>query len=292
MGERKKKAARTKKRPKMKGHYCKVCDSYKSNESFSGRGHNAHICKSCASKSPAEKAEDMTINKLYGMGGRRISKDELNWLKNRMKDKRPEVRELAKAVHNEKFPNYERNMIKKSLRISNLELRVNGEVYDSYGDEYEVNVVFICDSTGKITRKSYDTNGMELEEAIREIGQREIRALFNSAVHNYNIFFWDEDLCREISYDPDIDILPEYREYDDDGLFEWDEDEDEDEIAEESECKEADREPVWSVFVKYTNKIEQDTKGFDSVPNEVMELYIDLSEWFEDELDFEDDDYE
>ena len=30
---------------KHKGHYCKICDEYKSNESFSGKGHAQHICK-------------------------------------------------------------------------------------------------------------------------------------------------------------------------------------------------------------------------------------------------------
>lgn len=34
---------------KHKGHYCKVCGEYKSNESFSGKGHVQHICKKCMS---------------------------------------------------------------------------------------------------------------------------------------------------------------------------------------------------------------------------------------------------
>ena len=32
---------------KHRGHYCKVCGEYKSNESFSGKGHAQHICKEC-----------------------------------------------------------------------------------------------------------------------------------------------------------------------------------------------------------------------------------------------------
>ena len=32
---------------KHKGHYCKICGEYKSNESFSGKGHVQHICKEC-----------------------------------------------------------------------------------------------------------------------------------------------------------------------------------------------------------------------------------------------------
>ena len=33
---------------KKHGHYCKVCGEYKANEKFSGKGHAAHVCKSCA----------------------------------------------------------------------------------------------------------------------------------------------------------------------------------------------------------------------------------------------------
>ena len=32
---------------KHRGHYCKICSEYKSNESFSGKGHAQHICKEC-----------------------------------------------------------------------------------------------------------------------------------------------------------------------------------------------------------------------------------------------------
>ena len=42
---------------KKHGHYCKVCGEYKANEKFSGKGHAAHICKSCASLSPEKQAE-------------------------------------------------------------------------------------------------------------------------------------------------------------------------------------------------------------------------------------------
>ena len=32
---------------KHRGHYCKICGEYKSNKSFSGKGHAQHICKEC-----------------------------------------------------------------------------------------------------------------------------------------------------------------------------------------------------------------------------------------------------
>jgi hypothetical protein len=32
---------------KPHGHYCRICQQYRANEKFSGRGHAAHICKNC-----------------------------------------------------------------------------------------------------------------------------------------------------------------------------------------------------------------------------------------------------
>ncbi len=47
---------------KKHGHYCKVCGEYKANEKFSGKGHAAHICKSCASL-PPERTSGANDNK-------------------------------------------------------------------------------------------------------------------------------------------------------------------------------------------------------------------------------------
>lgn len=46
---------------KHKGHYCKICGEYKSNESFSGKGHAKHICKKCMNdtKSGNKKVLDL-----------------------------------------------------------------------------------------------------------------------------------------------------------------------------------------------------------------------------------------
>ena len=45
---------------KPHGHYCRICQQYKANEKFSGRGHASHVCKECAkrgNKSPDIKPE-------------------------------------------------------------------------------------------------------------------------------------------------------------------------------------------------------------------------------------------
>ena len=46
---------------KKRGHYCKVCGEYKANEKYSGKGHAAHICKTCAALPPEKQAEEMTV---------------------------------------------------------------------------------------------------------------------------------------------------------------------------------------------------------------------------------------
>lgn len=61
---------------KKHGHYCKVCGEYKANEKFSGKGHAAYICKSCASLSPEKQAEQMTVNRLLNLPWR-LSKEQI-----------------------------------------------------------------------------------------------------------------------------------------------------------------------------------------------------------------------
>lgn len=46
---------------KSHGHYCYVCGRYRSNESFSGKNHSRHICKSC-SKNKNKITEENLLN--------------------------------------------------------------------------------------------------------------------------------------------------------------------------------------------------------------------------------------
>ncbi len=62
-------------------NYCKICGEYKANEKFSGKGHAAHICKACSRLSAAEKAEAMTMNRLYHFPLRRLTDNKKNGLK-------------------------------------------------------------------------------------------------------------------------------------------------------------------------------------------------------------------
>ncbi len=53
---------------KKHGHYCsRVCGCYKAHEKFSGKGHAAHICKSCVSLPPEQQAEQAAINRIANL---------------------------------------------------------------------------------------------------------------------------------------------------------------------------------------------------------------------------------
>ena len=71
--------------------------------SVNPKGYAAHICKSCASLPPEKRSEQMTINRIINLPWR-LSKEQLSWLKNRAKDKRPKVRELAQEQLEMRFP--------------------------------------------------------------------------------------------------------------------------------------------------------------------------------------------
>ena len=119
---------------KLPGHFCKVCGMRKSNESFSGRGHAAHICKACSHLSPAQQAEEMTLRRLENLPLRRLSESEMTWLKNRTHDHRPDVKSLACMVYAQRFPRQVRNQKKQELSIQTLKLDIDGEICDPYGD--------------------------------------------------------------------------------------------------------------------------------------------------------------
>lgn len=98
---------------KPQGHYCKICGQRKSNESFSGKGHAAHICKVCSRLTPAEQSEEMTLNRLLNFPMRRLTDAEKEWLENRTHDKRETVSTTAREVYKLHFPHAERNAMKK-----------------------------------------------------------------------------------------------------------------------------------------------------------------------------------
>lgn len=87
---------------KKQGHYCKVCGRYRANEKFTGKGHATHICKDCANLPPEEKAKQEALNRLFNLPWH-LSKEQKAWLKNRMQDRRPEVKALAQVQYDMRF---------------------------------------------------------------------------------------------------------------------------------------------------------------------------------------------
>jgi len=53
------------KKKRYRGHYCWMCESILSNESFSGRGHRDHICKKCKKLPRAKRQEKMDQDFLF-----------------------------------------------------------------------------------------------------------------------------------------------------------------------------------------------------------------------------------
>ena len=228
-------------RKKPQGHYCKICGERKSNESFSGKGHAAHICKACSRLSPQQQAEQMTLNRLSEIPVRYLTKDEIKWLRNRTHDPRPAVRELASAVYAERFPHAVRNEQKQALSIKTLELSVNGEVYDSYGDPAFVTVDYrITKTPPTIVRMQGDGIPQTVNPQPKALAK-----LLKWAVHTLEIFCWKQDFC-----DP-FDIEFEGSE------------------------------PVWRVHVEYSNREIQDTKSTGEIPDKLTELLFALDEFFE-----------
>ena len=110
---------------KKRGHYCKVCGEYKANEKFYGKGHAAHICKTCAALPPEKQAEEMTLNRLVNLTWR-LTKEQLSWRKKRRKEKRDAGRNLAKEQEEMRFP--------RRIELDELEDDFE-EDFDFYMDE-------------------------------------------------------------------------------------------------------------------------------------------------------------
>lgn len=139
---------------KPHGHYCRVCGEYKANEKFSGKGHAAHICKACSALPADERSELLMLGKIEGMVGRHLSEAEVKWLRGKLKDERPDVRHAAKAVHDLRFPHYERNIAKKGLTLRSLEFFIKSDVWDEYGSMTSAHMRFFADESGKEKRRS------------------------------------------------------------------------------------------------------------------------------------------
>lgn len=264
---------------KKQGHYCKVCGEYKANEKFSGKGHAAHICKKCASLPPEERSKQILMNRLLNLPWQ-LSKDQINWLKKLQKDRRPEVSALANGLFQARFPVAERNEKKKQLRLKHLELSVNGEMYDEYGDEYKLQAAFSVDQ-----KKSTIQMRQEGIEQIVALPSKEMSGLLRWMVNSLEIFCWDEDyaLTQEVEWDEEL-------------AEDWEaEDESDDDSPSNVSAQELsndaspEKEPAWSLSIEYTNGTTQTMVSHTAIHDRLSELIIELLSYFRPE-DMEDED--
>ncbi len=248
---------------KKNGHYCKVCGQYKSNESFSGKGHNVHFCKKCEALSPAERSVEMTMTQLMNLPWH-LSQEQKSWLKGLQKDKRPEIAETAKTIYAERFPHAERNERKKQLHIREMKLTIQGELWDEYGDEYDAQLIFT------IYRKQHTLSCTQGDDTdMVDLPSKEAIKLLNRIVNQYEIFCWEEDFSHSKS------------EIWEDDMFGDDADENdmEDEPMEEAP-------PSWIAEVSYLNGESQSMRGYD-IPYRINDLVTELLQYFEAEEDAE-----
>lgn len=228
-------------RTKLPGHFCKICGMRKSNESFSGRCHAAHICKVCSRFSPAQQAERMTLRRLENLPPRRLTESEMTWLKNRTHDHRLEVKSLACMVYAERFPHFARNQKKQELSIRTLELSVDGEICDPYGDLMYIRESYRVRRTPPVVVCAQQ-DGIQQEVAPPP---KILSKLLKWTVHTLEIYWWGEDYCSPA-----------------------------DTALEDTET------PLWSVHVEYSNGEIQDMTSADDVPDNVLELFFALAELF------------
>jgi len=290
------------KQNRPEGHFCYVCGENKANEKFSGRGHANHICGACQSLPQAERNEMIAVRKIGNMAFRYLSDTEIKWLRGKMNDSRPEVREAAREAHAIKFPHYERNMMKKGLTTRSLEFFIHGAVWDEYGDEMPAHMRFFANNTGAIRRIDYSASEGEQETSIN-IGQQTALKFLKAVVHQLNAPFWSEDLCdagpdEYDPYDPYLDILPECRpdygqDITEDENFEWALYIDGDDDLEKSEGPETlagAKEPIWSLKLALTKGYGEKTQTFyNQMHQDPQDLFWSLMELFQpDDDEFDD----
>lgn len=271
-------AKKKKSAKKLPGHYCWVCGLHKPNEKFSGRGHATHMCKQCHALPVAERNKMVAVRKAENMAFRYLNEQEIKWLRKKMNDPRPEVREAARRAHSVKFPRHERNMMKKGLTALSLELLIHGDIWNEYGDEVHVHTRIFVDRTGAIRRIDYSAPENKQESEVN-IGEKEARAFLKSLIHEYDALFWDEDLsdAEPEEFDPYLDLLPEYRP----DFGELDialEDEDEDS---EMEPLVENREPIWSLLLELNNGEDKVITFYNQMHDAPQELYLSLMDYFE-----------
>jgi len=270
---------------KPHGNFCKVCCAHKPNEKFSGKGHAAHICRKCAALPVAKRNEMMDLRRIMNMAFRYLSKKEIEWLRGKMDDPRPEISKAARGAYNFKFPHHERNIAKKGLTALSLEFYVHCILWDEYGDELPEKMRFYADNSGEFRRIDYSAPEDVQEDSIN-IGQPAAQKFLNSVVHQLNAPFWSDELSDSgvdeyNQFDPTIDILPKcLPDYDEE--YAPDISGDDDNWYAGFEAPLVEKEPIWSLRLVLNKGIGEKTQTFyNQMHEEPRELFWSLMELFE-----------
>lgn len=172
---------------------------------------------------------------------------------------------MAREIYNLHFPYAERNAMKKQLRINEMIFTINTSLWDECGDEIPVYCKFwINRKEQQITMQELD--GVSVPIPV-EFPVPMMTKLLKWMIHSLEIFCWDKDYCSPATNnttEDDFDSL-EFL-----GIEEKPADENFDE-----------REPTWSVWLKYADGHEQDIVCHEyELPSRVEELFVELAEHF------------
>lgn len=184
----------------------------------------------------------MTLNRLAEMSMRYLSSTEVKWLKDQTSDQRPAVRDLAHEVYAAGFPHAARNQRKQQLSIKRLELTVDCDGCDLYGDPIHINESYQISRTPSAIARTLEDGSIQTVTP----QPKELAKLLKWTVHTLEIFCWEQDFCDPV----DIEMYGP--------------------------------EPVtWRVHVEYSNGEIQDTESTGGSPDRLDELLFSLSEFFE-----------
>ena len=108
-------------------------------------------------------------------------------------------------VYSLRFPHLARNQRKQELSITRMELLIDGEVYDIYGDSVYVKESYL------IIRKPPSITRIQQEGESQTVEQQS-KAL---AVHTLEIFCWEQDFCfpADVEADDEAPLWSAHVEY-------------------------------------------------------------------------------
>jgi len=264
------------KKKRKSGHYCKICYEYRSNESFSGKGHANHICKRCGKKSPTEQAADMTLNRINNTPFRKLSLAEKSWLENRLHDQREEVKTAAQEIYKHLYPHAERNNKKKQLHINKLSFRIHAKAFDERRDVQNANCLFEADKmSNNIVQTEFSSGSSPVSRQEKFVFNIDMTKFLKWIVHSLEISEWEQDYCQ---YNDSFEFLDDDLNYCDelDYFEECFKGNEKEEVQDE-----ASETITWHVEVDYSNGTIQKTSGTHVyLPDKVEELYWGFREYF------------